>query len=244
MTQEDRRNAAVSETVGYILLFAIVTLSMGVIYAIGYPALQSNMDSTIFESAEQNFVVLQSNMKRVAYDQTPVKILKVKLQSASMSVKNESSITVSYDSENIYCPGGTIEFARDDKAINYEMGAVMKSYPPRGMVMVSKPQIYIEEINSVDVTTIGIVSVTGSETQSGKGIVSIVMKHQDSSINRSSGLTNVTLTINSKYAPKWEQYLEETGFTIANSTNPQIVIAQKNNTLLTVSKHIVDVDIT
>jgi hypothetical protein len=243
MTQEDRRNAAVSETVGYILLFAIVTLSMGVIYAIGYPALQSNMDSTIFESAEQNFVVMQSNMKRVAFDQTPVKILKVKLQSASLSVKNESNITVSYDSETIYCPGGTIEFARDDKAINYEMGAVMKSYPPRGMVMVSKPQIYIEEINNVNVTTIGIVSVTGSETQSGKGIASIIMKHQNSSIAKSPGLTNVTVTVNSKYAPKWEQYLEETGFTITSASNSQVV-AQKNNTLLIVSKHVVDVDIT
>ncbi|MDI3486053.1 MAG: hypothetical protein PWQ50_1273 [Methanolobus sp.] len=80
MTREDRTNAAVSETLGYILLFAIVTLSMGVIYAIGYPALQSNMDANVFESAEQNFIVLQSNMERVAFDQTPVKVLKLKLQ--------------------------------------------------------------------------------------------------------------------------------------------------------------------
>lgn len=242
MTQEDRRNAAVSETVGYILLFAIVTLSMGVIYAIGYPALQSNMDSTIFESAEQNFVVLQSNMKRVAFDQTPVKILKLKLQSATLSVKNESSIAVSYDSQTIYCPGGTIEFARDDKAITYEMGTVLKSYPPRGMIMVSKPQIYIEEINNINVTTIGIVSINGDETYSGKGIATITMKHQDTSINRSTGLTNVTLTIDSKYAPKWEQYLKDTGFLITSANTSQ-VIAQKNDTLLTVSKHVVEVNI-
>ncbi|WP_406655735.1 hypothetical protein V7O62_08060 [Methanolobus sp. ZRKC2] len=243
MTREDRNNAAVSEAVGYIILFAIVTLSMGVIYAVGYPALQSNMDANVFESAEQNFIVLQGNMKKVSFDQAPVKILKVKLQGTSISVGNGSSITISYDNNTIHSSIGDIEFLKDDKAITYEMGSVFKRYPPRGMLMVSKPPMYIDTINNVSITTIGIVSVTGDTGMAGRGIATVMMKHGASEMNMSSGLTDVTLQINSTYAPKWKQYLEETGFEITNSTD-STVSARKNETILTVSKHIVYVEIT
>jgi len=243
MTREDRNNAAVSETVGYILLLAIVTLSMGVIYAGGYPILQSNIDATIFESAEQSFVVLQSNMKKVSYDQTPVKILKVKLQSNTLSVDSDSSITINYDSDTILCPAGKIEFSKDKKTITYEMGGVFKKYPPHAMTMVSKPPIYIDTVNGIEMTTIGVISVKGDNSISGRGISSIIMEHNSSTMTMSPGITNVTVQVNSTHAQSWENYLKDTGFDIINSTD-STVIAMKNETLLTVSEHIVDVNIT
>ena len=85
MIPEHNNDEAVSDTVGFILIFGIVILSMGLIYSLGYPLLQSNMDTSIFESTEQSFIVLQSNMKMVSYDQVPVKNLKMKLYSAGLS---------------------------------------------------------------------------------------------------------------------------------------------------------------
>ena len=54
---------AVSEVIGFIFIFGIVILSMSTIYVLGFPALQKSMDDTVFESTEQNFIVLQSYMK-------------------------------------------------------------------------------------------------------------------------------------------------------------------------------------
>ncbi|SDG29423.1 hypothetical protein SAMN04488589_2618 [Methanolobus vulcani] len=244
MTREDRRNAAVSETLGYILLFAIVTLSMGVIYAIGYPALQTNMDANVFESAEQNFIVLQSNIERVAFDQTPVKMLKFKLQSSSISVSNHSSISVAYDGNPMEkYPTGEIVFSRDDKMISYEMGGVFKKYPHDATVMVSEPPIYVTSLEGTTVTNIGIVSLSGYSQMSGKGIATINLRHNSSSMNMTSSIANVSVLINSTHAYKWEDYLDDMGFTVDNVTSSS-VNAHINNTMLIMSEHVVDVDIT
>lgn len=243
MIPEDRNNAAVSETLGYILLFAIVTLSMGVIYLIGYPILETNMEANIFESAEQSFMVLKSNLDRVAFDQTPVKVLKMKLQGSSISVSNQSTITISY-SGNPPLPieTGEIVFRKGDKTLTYEMGGLFKAYPPDAEVAVSKPPIYVTTNDNVDITTIGVVDLNGNDHAAGKGIATLTLRHGSSILKRSSSSTNVTLNINSSYAPKWEEYLEEVGFTIGNASD-STVSAYKNNTMLVVSIHEVDVDI-
>lgn len=243
MTQEDRKNAAVSETLGYILLFGIVTLSMGVIYVIGYPVLQSNMDNNVFESAEQSFVVLKSNMDRVAFDQTPVKVLKMKLQSSSISVDNYSSMTISYDGHTSSpINTGEIVFTKDEKELSYEMGGVFKRYSPQAVTMAAKPTIYVTETDEGDITTIGLVKLNGNDYISGKGIATLSLHHNSSVLERTTSPEDVTLMIKSRYIPAWERYLEETGFTISNTTE-STVTAYKNDTLLVISTHEVEVDI-
>ena len=244
MTQEDRRDAAVSETLGYILLFAIVTLSMGVIYAIGYPALQSSIDTNIFESAEQNFIVLQSNMDRVAFDQTPVKVHKMKLQSSMITVSNDSSMTITYDGNPpLPTPTGEIEFEKDGKTVAYEMGSVFKTYTSGSALMISKPPIYTSSIDNKNITTIGLVSVNGNTGISGKGIATLTLRHNDSIMEMTSSPTDLTVQINSTHASKWGEYLESIGFEVANTTSSTSVTAYKNDTMVIVSKHMVDVDI-
>ncbi|MDY0387160.1 MAG: hypothetical protein RBT65_08545 [Methanolobus sp.] len=243
MTREDRKDAAVSETLGYILLFAIVTLSMGVIYAIGYPALQSSIDTNIFESAEQNFIVLQSNMDRVAFDQTPVKVHKMKLQSSMITVSNDSSMTITYDSDPpLHIPTGEIEFEKDGKTVAYEMGSVFKTYTSGSALMVSKPPIYNSSIDNKDITTIGLVSVNGDTGMSGKGIVTLTLRHNDSRMDMTPSPINLTVQINSTHASKWGEYLESMGFTVAYPTSSSVT-AQKNDTMVILSRHEVDVTI-
>ncbi|AFV23742.1 hypothetical protein Mpsy_1535 [Methanolobus psychrophilus R15] len=245
MTQLHRNNAAVSETLGYIILFGIVTLSMGTIYAIGYPVLQSNIDANVFESAEQSFIVLQSNMKRVSFDQAPVKTLKMKLHGSEISVNDHSSnISISYDGTHLGTyPMGDIQFSKGKKSISYEMGSVIKRYSPTSMIMVSKPPIYTSTMDNQSVTTIGIVSINGNAWLSGRGITTVTMSHNSSRMEMlPSGPTDVTVQIDSAHAPAWKMYLEDAGFYISPSSPSSTVIATKNDTRLIVSHHTVDVD--
>lgn len=241
MTRENKNEAAVSEVVGHIMLFAIVTLSMGVIYGIGYPALQSNIDANIFESAEQSFIVLQSNMNRVAFDQTPVKVLKINLMRSSISVDDQSSITINDGISPPQTSTGEIVFEKDDKTIVYEMGSVFKTYSNEGTIMVSEPPIFTDDIDGINVTTIGMISVNGNSHFSGKGMTSLILKHNSSTIDRGTTVTDVDIQINSTHAPKWEEYLKDSGFTILNSTQSS-VSARKSNTTLILSRHVVDVE--
>lgn len=243
MTQLGRNNSAVSETLGYIILFGIVTLSMGIIYVVGYPVLQSNIDANVFESAEQNFVVLQSNMKRVSFDQAPVKTLKIKLHGSEISASDHSSIRITIDNgtstPHDYTMG-EIRFSKGKKSIIYEMGSVIKSYTASSMVMVSKPPIYTSTMNGQDLTTISVVSTNGNAWLSGRGITTITMNHNSTEMLMHETPVNVTVRIDSENAPAWERYLEDAGFNI-DYGNTTIVSASRNDTMLIVSNHVVDV---
>jgi hypothetical protein len=246
MTQEDnRKEAAVAETIGFIYIFAIVILSMSLIYVMGYPMLQSSMDESIFESTEQSFIVLQSDMKMVAFDQVPVKSLQIQLQGATLSVTENSNITIEYldgTLQNFPYVTGEIEYQKNDKFLTYENGGVWKRYPD-GSIIVSSPRIYTSTMNGTNITTIGVVSIQGASLVSGKGIVTFSMKYNGSIINKTSSPVNLTLRINSTYASEWKSYLESRGFTTTNSTDSSLT-AWRNDTMLVVGRHLVDVDIT
>ena len=241
MTQEDKNDDAVSEVVGFILIFAIVVLAIGFIYVAGYPTLQSSMDASIFENAEQSFVVLQSNMKMVSLSQVPVKNLILKLHDTTISATGESDITIEYDNNTLYCPTGEIEYSKDNKVITYENGGVWKKYPV-GQVMVTHPYIYTSTMNNVNITTISVVSINGDTSVSGRGIVTLNMQHNASTLTTTSTPVNVTLKINSTNALLWENYLESIGFDITASSDSSLT-AQQNNTLLVLGRHTVDVEI-
>ncbi len=236
MIQED---SAVSETIGFIYIFAIVILSMSLVYATGYPTLQSSMDTSVFENTEQSFLVLQSNMKMVAYNQA-VKNLKIKLYDSTLSVINSSSIRIEYDGNNLLYPTGSIEYTKGENTLSYENGGVWKAYPS-GKIMVLHPGIYTSVMNSTNITTISVISIRGNDSIGGKGIVTINMRHNSSSIIMSNKV-NVTLVINSTYASQWASYLEGIGFRITDlSTNR--VEAQYNNTKLIIGRHVVEVSL-
>lgn len=243
MTQENRKDSAVSETVGYILMFSIVILSMSFIYTMGYPVLQKNIGSSVFENAEQSFIVLQSHMKRVAFDQAPVKVMKIKLHSSTISISNGSSIVISYDNNSLSYDTGKIEFSKDEKLLAYENGGVWKQNSPSEVLMVSQPPVYTGRVNNINTTTIGIISIKGHRSMAGSGIASITMKHNNSSLITSDTPVNVTVQINSIYASQWTKYLEENGFDIINS-NSSAVSARRVNTMLFIGNHVIDVSIT
>jgi hypothetical protein len=245
MTQEENRGeAAVSEVIGFIYIFGIVILSMSLIYILGYPALQSSMDASIFESSEQSFIVLQSDMKMVAFDQVPVKNLKIQLQGATLSVTHNSNITIEYSNgasnETLINASGEIEFQKNDRALTYENGGVWKRYPD-GRIMVSSPRMYASA-NEPNITTVGVVSIKGTSSTGGRGIAVLNMRYNASAIELPPSPVNLTLRINSTYAPEWISYLESIGFTITNSTDTSL-IALRNNTMVIVGIHLIDVDI-
>ncbi len=238
----DRQDRAVSETVGFILMFGIVIISMSFIYVMGYPLLQSNMDTSVFESAEQSFIVVRSDMKMVAFEQVPVKVMKMKMHSSMLLFDNSSSIVIRYDGNTLNYSTGSIRYVKDDNELIYENTAVMKSYSQGGDLMVSEPSIYSTSIDNVNITTFGIVRARGTGSLSGSSIVDLRMQHNSSSLIKTDGITDVNLTINSDYATLWNEHLQETGFTTTSLTDDSVT-AYRNDTMLIIGHHLIDVEL-
>ena len=235
----------VTETIGFIFIFGIVILSMSLIYAMGYPQLQSNMAANVFESTEQSFIVLQSNMKRVALDQVPLKNLKIKLHDTTISATNDSNITVYYNGTlqpSLSCQTGEIKYLKDERVLTYENGGVWKTYPG-GKVMVSHPHIYSTTMEDANFTTISVISINGRGSVGGKGVATIRMEHNTTTTNITETAVNLTLQINTTYPQQWSNYLNETGFTTTSLTETGLS-ATRNETRVIVAVHVVDVEIT
>ncbi|MDA0524944.1 DUF7289 family protein [Methanococcoides alaskense] len=239
----DRGDKAVSETVGFILLFGVVVIGMSFIYVTGYPILQSNMDSSIFQGAEQSFIVMQSDMKMVSFDQTPVKNMNLKLHSAGMWIDDTPSMEISYNGTSTHYPIGKIEYIKEEQSLAYENGAVMAQYDTGSKIMLSDPRIYSTVIGGDNITTIGLVQVNGNGGSSGSSVITLKMEHNDTVLTRTDVPVDVTMVMNSDYAYVWRDHFEDIGFT-TSTVNTTYLEAYKNDTFLIIGYNIVDTIIT
>jgi hypothetical protein len=213
-----KSESAVSEVIGFIFVFSIVMLAISVIYAVGYPAIQSSKENTQFQNMEQSFMVLQSNINTVAFGQAPGRTLETSLGGGSITVYPDAGwINVSETggySRNV--PIGAIEYEKEGRRIAYEGGGVWKKYPAGAALKLSGPRIFVQDTSdgnrTVFVSIINISSENGISSVGGEGTASVVVRSKTSTypLNITYSPGNVTIIVTSDYADAWGMYFNET----------------------------------
>ena len=246
-----KSESAVSEVVGFILVFSIIMLAIGVIYAVGYPSIQSSKENTQFQNMEQSFMVLQSNINTVAFGQAPVRTLKTSLGGGSLTVyPSKGSITISPGDWSV--PIGAIEYEKNGRSIAYEGGGVWEKYPAGAAIKLSEPRIFVHNTStgnrSVFVSIINISSEIGISSVGGEGAASVVARFNRSSspyINSTSVPYTVTITVTSDYADAWGRYFNET-LEVPVSPGPgadDVTATISNVYTLVVNEHVIEVEV-
>jgi len=218
-----KSESAVSEVVGFIFVFSIVMLAISVIYAVGYPAIQSSKENTQFQNMEQSFMVLQSNINTVAFGHAPGRTLETSLGGGSITVNSsKGSIIVKEQGmpgiEWYNGPLGAIEYEKEGRRIAYEGGGVWKRYPAGAALKVSGPRIFVQDTSdgnrTVFVSIINISSENGISSVGGEGTASVTVRSKPSThplnITYLSLGDNVEIIVKSDYADAWERYFNET----------------------------------
>ena len=246
--------SAVSEVIGFILIFSIVMLAISAIYAVGYPTIQSSKENAQFQNMEQSFMVLQSNINTVAFGQAPVRTLKTSLGGGSLTVyPSDGSITVSPGGWDV--PIGAIEYEKNGRSIAYEGGGVWEKYPTGSAIKLSEPRISVQEVegnSTVFVSIINISSENGISSVGGEGTASFVVRSKPStyplnitSLSTASGHgDNVVITVKSDYADAWGRYFNEIKKEgdYVNMTVDNEVTARIWCETLVINEHVIDVD--
>lgn len=230
-----------SEVIGFVWVFGIVMAAISLIYIMGYPLLQESMDSSQFENMEQGFLVLQSSLKMVAFEQAPIKTTRIKLNGGSIGVagntsSNSGNINISINgSQFINRSLGLIEYEKNTRSIAFENGGVWERYSSGESVLLSKPRIFITRAGEDNVTMISLVEINGTDSSlGGTGVADIAasFKGFNFSYNKTEKV-NVGITIYSKYGDAWKRYLGDEGFSVsgsspinANLTNTRLIIAE------------------
>jgi len=151
---------AVSETVGFIIIFGIVMAGIGLVTLYGYPALLNQQAAANIGNMEKNLLVLQSDVSTLAYKSVPYKEISMQVSGGVLSVVKPpiSSLDHSFSiriinsagpagpiDETIIFPSGEIQFTTDsgEVIVLLQNGAVVK-WQSGGSVMLSDPRWFID----------------------------------------------------------------------------------------------------
>jgi hypothetical protein len=208
------RDRGVSDVVGFVLVFALITASVGVVTVFGISTLEDARNDERVNNAERAFDVLADNFADITRGGAPSRATEIKLAGTSLTIAETvgMSVRVNGSTDPYTANVRPIVFGGEsDTEIVYEGGAIIRAQRD-GAVMLREPNFllspertvihYVElhsETESVD-------RVSGQSTVLVRGVRTV-----DRVVNVSEGDVSVAFDVETtpKRAPAWQAYCEE-----------------------------------
>lgn len=205
---------AVSEVVGFILVFSLVLATISFVYVGGFSGLQDTRDHEQMANAERAFDVLANNLEELGQGKAPSRATEIKLAGAQLRTTEPTLITVNTTGMNasgasprsiVYQPESS------NSAVIYEAGAVLRDDGGEA-IMIREPDFVFgpnRTVMRVIETRGGKQSIGGDTTTLVRGERRFVdIRHQaedaDSQIN-----TTIRITPASGHVEPWHDYFED-----------------------------------
>jgi hypothetical protein len=188
MDRQNHSERSVSEAIGFILIFSIVIAGIGLVTLYGYPLLLNQQTSANERIMEKNMIVLQNDLKSLAYKTVPYKETSLKIDGGALTVYNTLS-TPPVATIDIQTCGGGLKYidafhpgdlryssVSAGTDISLQNGAVvLRRHVEPGSVMLAEPRwFYDTQTNTMVINLIGINS-TDIMARTGIGTVQMAM---------------------------------------------------------------------
>jgi len=176
----------VSEAIGFMLIFGIVIAGIGLVTLYGYPLLLQQQVSADEKIMEKNMIVLQNDIKSLAYKTVPFKETSLKIGGGSLTVYNSSSdspsSTIEINDYNdtpyipLFTPGELrYESMSSQTDISLQNGAVvLRRHVEPGSVMLAEPRWFYDEPTNTMV--INLININSSHIMAKEGIGTVQME--------------------------------------------------------------------
>jgi hypothetical protein len=209
----DRRG--VSETVGFVLVFSLVLLTVGTVLTVGYAGLQDARDAERVNNAERAFDVLANNIEDITARGAPSRGTEIRLAEASIGPGEPVTMNISgfaADGSRQFSTGNntldTIAYEADGTKIRYAGGAVTRVQSD-GSTLLGDPNYRLAN----DSVIIPIVELTVQErTIAGSRTVLV---RADRTLNDveidQAGVDRLTVNLTTPAAGAWQTYFEGEG---------------------------------
>jgi len=184
-------DSAVSEAVGFIIIFGIMLTGIGLVTLYGYPVLVQEQQNSNIRNMERNMIVLQSDFNSLTIKSIPYKETMLQVAGGTLMVAKEPNptwpffeVTKGAATSLLKFYPGELKYTSDngDAVIVTENGAVHKRYysSPNGSVMISEPRWFYDEPTHTFVMSFIRVNASDNLAQTGIGTVSmkIVDSHE------------------------------------------------------------------
>jgi len=171
----------VSETVGFIIIFGIVMMGIGLVALYGYPTLLQQQKEANIRNMEKTLIVLQTDLNNLVFKNVPYQETTVQVAGGTLSIQRDPPALPRFD---IDIPGSGItqfrinnlRFTSDDGStiISLENGAVVKHYTAiEGSVMISRPRWFYDSTTRTMVIPVITLNATENLLQTGIGTVAM-----------------------------------------------------------------------
>ncbi|HEY3274529.1 MAG TPA: hypothetical protein VGJ92_12230 [Methanocella sp.] len=240
----------VSESLGYILVFAIVLTGIAGIVFFGVTMLNDAKDRNNFQNVEQGLTVVQSDLKRVAMEKAPVKTSKLHVEGGMLSTNfTSSSLRVDFNG-NVYDHAiGNITYYSNTglKTLSIENGGLWKSVGySAGDLGIAPPRIFSSSVNHAIV--INVVRLEGTPSSyASSGTMNLVMEYAGNRVYTYTAPVpgDVTITVNTAYPNAWSRFIEESisGFTVTpvSISDSQMMMTISDVSEVIISEHTVNI---
>ena len=210
----------VSETIGFVLVFALVTGTIGIVYATGITGLQDAQEEEKLQNVQRAFEVLADNLGDLHERGAPSRATEVKLSGGTVETGTPVSVEIYAEHESdpmrnetytatfepiVYREGGETIMA-------YSSGAVFRQ-GSAGSAMLVEPDWVIDGNRS----TVPLVSTTGrTGGMGGDSAVLIVADSQsrtlqDPFVVGPGAQARVNVTVRSPRVGAWKRFFEDRG---------------------------------
>ncbi|MFW6320777.1 MAG: DUF7289 family protein [Halohasta sp.] len=220
----DRR--AVSETLGYILVFSIIVTTISTATVVGFGGLEDRQAAEEVTNVERAFEVLADNMGDIRRYEEPSRGTEIRLASGTIGLGDEVKITVGQwddeDDDFVVDEQTNVTFEplvyqRDSSEVSYEAGVVFRTDGDRSIARSSTPFVVSDERAVVPVVA---THPDGDTTGvGGERTVLVDAERNPRGIRKSVSNSTVSgddlrLRIDSPRADGWERLLRSEGFEI------------------------------
>ena len=249
---------AVSEVVGYILVFSLVLGTITMVYVAGLSGLNDTRDAERITNAERAFDVLANNFQQMGRGEAPNRATEIKLAEAQLSTSTNRRVSINASEMDTAAAASPVTIRYNpgsDTSIVYENGAVIR-VDDGNAVMLEEPDFLFDGGNVV----VRYIEPQGSGQSIGGTSTTVLVRAERTTsevlVNR-GGSTNVTMTMRTHpdRVDAWENYYTEsieaaTGTTptcnrsTVNSQTVKLTCFDFNTDKLAVSKVQIEVELT
>jgi hypothetical protein len=178
----------VSEAIGFMLIFGMVIVGIGLVTLYGYPLLLQQQVGADEKIMEKNMIVLQNDVKSLAYKTVPFKETALKIGGGSLTVYNSSytpaSFTISIVNGTPSFPNYVDAFTSGELRyesisaqtdISLQNGAVvMRPRINPGSVMLAEPRWFYD--STTNTMVINLINITSTDIMAKEGIGTVQME--------------------------------------------------------------------
>jgi hypothetical protein len=208
-----RDERGVSESIGFVLIFTLVIMGVGLVTLYGYPILLQQQVNTDKRIMEKNMIVLQNDIKSLTYKSVPYKETSLKVGGGMLTVyktlfsPTSSSFIISYGGPSTitFHPGQLqYESVNAQQVIAIENGAVInRPTSGSGSVMLAEPRWFsdFDPITSKTTSVIYLIGINSTNIMSQTGVGTVRMQISETNYTEIPVAPTTTITVKYTFDP-------------------------------------------